>query len=183
MHFLSYTPLSPSFPLPSYFQPSPSRNYGLLFYLSNSVYDAFKGDRVVEILDAVVVRYACGLKAAEERRRLAIDAAATGRSTESSSWRRRSAYLQTSSHYGTKPGHFETSLIHFPTSEGVSSGGRKRSEQSGASERLSGASERANGRASGPVLQSVFLVVLSHSGAGFFRHLDGSQGRRTRSEA
>ena len=23
-------------------------------------------------------------------------------------------------HYGTKPGHFETSLIHFPTSEGVS---------------------------------------------------------------
>ena len=24
------------------------------------------------------------------------------------------------SHYGTKPGHFETSKIHFPTSEGVS---------------------------------------------------------------
>ena len=23
-------------------------------------------------------------------------------------------------HYGTKPGHFETSIIHFPTSEGVS---------------------------------------------------------------
>ena len=23
-------------------------------------------------------------------------------------------------HYGTKPGHFETSEIHFPTSEGVS---------------------------------------------------------------
>ena len=23
-------------------------------------------------------------------------------------------------HYGTKPGHFETSKIHFPTSEGVS---------------------------------------------------------------
>ena len=32
------------------------------------------------------------------------------------------------------------------------SGGRERSEQSGASERVSGASERANGRASGPVL-------------------------------
>ena len=23
-------------------------------------------------------------------------------------------------HYGIKPGHFETSIIHFPTSEGVS---------------------------------------------------------------
>ena len=29
---------------------------------------------------------------------------------------------------------------------------------------MSGASERANGRASGPVLQSVFLAVLDHSG-------------------
>ena len=38
-------------------------------------------------------------------------------------------------HCGTKPGHFETSIIHLPTSKGVS-----------------GASERANGRASGPVL-------------------------------
>ena len=27
---------------------------------------------------------------------------------------------------------------------------------------MSGASERANGRASGPVLQSVFLVILAH---------------------
>merc|ERR1719511_359811 len=44
------------------------------------------------------------------------------------------------------------------------SGGRERSEQSGASERVSGASERANGRASGPVLQSVFLAVIDHSG-------------------
>ena len=43
------------------------------------------------------------------------------------------------------------------------SGGRERSEQSGASERVSGASERANGQASGPVLQSVFLVILPHS--------------------
>ena len=43
-------------------------------------------------------------------------------------------------HYGTKPGHFETLIIHFPTSKGVSeqiserSGGREQSEQSGASE-------------------------------------------------
>ena len=43
------------------------------------------------------------------------------------------------------------------------SGGRERSEQSGASERVSGASERANGRASGPVLQSLFLTVIDHS--------------------
>ena len=62
---------------------------------------------------------------------------------------------------GTKPGHFETSKIHFPTSE--RSGGRERSEQSGASKRVNGASERANGRASGPVLLSVFLVVIDHS--------------------
>ena len=25
-----------------------------------------------------------------------------------------------SAHYGTKPGHFKTSIIHLPTSEGVS---------------------------------------------------------------
>ena len=43
--------------------------------------------------------------------------------------------------------------------------GRERSEQSGASERVSGASERANGRASGPVLLSVFLAVIDHSEA------------------
>ena len=52
-------------------------------------------------------------------------------------------------HCGTKPGHFETLKIHFPTSEGVSevsgrSGGRERSEQSEASERVSGASERTS---------------------------------------
>ena len=47
------------------------------------------------------------------------------------------------------------------------SGGRERSEQSGASERVSGASERANGRASGPVLQSVFLAFIDHSGGVF----------------
>ena len=28
--------------------------------------------------------------------------------------------LITAVHYGTKPGHFETSIIHFPTSEGLS---------------------------------------------------------------
>ena len=43
------------------------------------------------------------------------------------------------------------------------SGGRERSEQSRASEQVSGASERANGRASGPVLKSVFLAVIDHS--------------------
>ena len=43
------------------------------------------------------------------------------------------------------------------------SGADKQSEQCGASERVSGASERANGRASDPVLQSVFLFILAHS--------------------
>ena len=43
------------------------------------------------------------------------------------------------------------------------SGGRERSEQSGASERVSSASERANGRASGPVFTSLFLFVPDHS--------------------
>ena len=33
-------------------------------------------------------------------------------------------------------------------------------------QRVSGASKRANGRASGPVLLSVFLAVLDHSGVG-----------------
>ena len=37
---------------------------------------------------------------------------------------------------------------------------------SGASERVSGASERANGRASDPVLLSVFLAVIDHSASG-----------------
>ena len=41
-----------------------------------------------------------------------------------------------------------------------SSRARERSKQGGASERVSGASERA----SGPVLQSVFFVVLAQSG-------------------
>ena len=43
------------------------------------------------------------------------------------------------------------------------SGGRERSEQSGASERVSGASERANGRASDPILTSQFLFIHAHS--------------------
>ena len=66
-------------------------------------------------------------------------------------------------------------IIHCPTSEGVSkvskrSGGREQSEQSKASEQMSGASERANGRASGPVLQSVFLAVIDHSGQRALSH-------------
>ena len=78
-------------------------------------------------------------------------------------------------HYGTKPGHFETSKIHFPTSEAVSerneraserSGGRERSEQSAASEQVSGEYERANGRASDPVLTSLFLFDPEHSEMG-----------------
>ena len=48
------------------------------------------------------------------------------------------------------------------------SGGRERSEQSGASERMSGAS----GRASGPVLTSVFLAVIDHS----VTHLSARKG-------
>ena len=40
---------------------------------------------------------------------------------------------------------------------------REQSEQCGANEWVSGVSERANGRASGPVLQSVFLAVVAHS--------------------
>ena len=70
-------------------------------------------------------------------------------------------------------------IIHCPTSEGVSKANEwaqrsarvkrvVRSERTSercerTSERVSGASERANGRASGPVLQSVFLIVLAHS--------------------
>ena len=35
-------------------------------------------------------------------------------------------------------------------------------------QQVSGASEQVNGRASGPVLQSVFLAVINHSVLGFF---------------
>ena len=44
-----------------------------------------------------------------------------------------------------------------------SSGACERSKLCGATERVSSASERVNRRASGPVLQSVFLVILAHS--------------------
>ena len=54
-------------------------------------------------------------------------------------------------HYGTKPGHFETSKIHFPRSEGVSEVSKRASERSGVSEgvntveRASKASEQCEG--------------------------------------
>ena len=60
-------------------------------------------------------------------------------------------------------------------------GGRERSEQSGASERVSGVSEQANGRASGPVLTSRFLFVPDHSAMATFegwikiQHGDGGE--------
>ena len=44
--------------------------------------------------------------------------------------------------------------------------GREQSEQYRARERVSGASELANGQVNGPVLQSVFLVILAHSATG-----------------
>ena len=80
--------------------------------------------------------------------------------------------IMTHSHCTMGQNHFETSKIHFSTREWAKwasvrtsqrSGGCERSEQSTASERVSSASERANGRASGPVLQSVFLAVFDHS--------------------
>ena len=36
-------------------------------------------------------------------------------------------------------------------------------KQGGESKRVSGTSKRANGRTSGPVLQSVFVIILAHS--------------------
>ena len=52
------------------------------------------------------------------------------------------------------------------------SGGRERSEQSGASEQVSGASERTNGRASGSVLTSRFLFVPDHCAVPLYLLLD-----------
>ena len=67
------------------------------------------------------------------------------------------------SHCGPKPGHFETSLIHFQSKQtNECSRGREWSKQCGASEWVSGVSERVNRRASGPVLTSRFLVVLNY---------------------
>ena len=53
-------------------------------------------------------------------------------------------------------------IIHCPMSERMNerSGAR---EQSEASKFVSGAIQRVNGRASGPVLQSILLAVLDHS--------------------
>ena len=81
------------------------------------------------------------------------------------------SYIVRPFHCGTKPGHFETLLSHEQGSERSErasdcSGGHERSEQSEASEWVSGARERANGRASGPVLTSVFLVDRDLSAVG-----------------
>ena len=48
-------------------------------------------------------------------------------------------------------------------SKGVSKVSERASECGGASKRVSSVSGRANGRASGPVLQSGFFVILDHS--------------------
>ena len=65
-------------------------------------------------------------------------------------------------HYGRKWKKTQTKL---PSNNSLShERGSERSER--ASKRVSGASERANGQASGPVLQSVLLAVLDHSGLG-----------------
>ena len=83
---------------------------------------------------------------------------------------RRSRYGGQPWHYGTKPGRLETSNLTLSLERGSErreqnerSGGRERSEQSEASERVSGASERASGRESGPVLTSLFFFVPDHS--------------------
>ena len=57
-------------------------------------------------------------------------------------------------------------IIHFLTSEGVREVSKQWSaaECARASKQVSGASEQANSRASGPVLQSGFLVTLAHRG-------------------
>ena len=52
---------------------------------------------------------------------------------------------------------------------------------------MSGGSERANGRASGPVLQSVFWVILAHSerlrkGEGEEKKEDGKGDRREKED-
>ena len=45
---------------------------------------------------------------------------------------------------------------------------------------MSGASARANGRASGPVLQFVFLAVINHSGGGCKGEEKDKKGRMIR---
>ena len=51
--------------------------------------------------------------------------------------------------------------------------------QSGASKQVSGANERANGRASGPVLTSVFFSIFDHSEIGNLRFHVGNQRPQT----
>ena len=71
-------------------------------------------------------------------------------------------YNNSLSHEGGSQGVSKVSEVSEQTSE--YSGAWEGSEQGGESKRVSGASERANGRASGSVLQSRFLVILAYSG-------------------
>ena len=56
------------------------------------------------------------------------------------------------------------------------------SKQGGASKQMSGASERVNGRASGPVLTSGFLIILAHNGVVEREMGDEEEGRRNERE-
>ena len=56
-------------------------------------------------------------------------------------------------------------MIHYPTEVSERSGAHQRKEQGGENERVGRVSERLNRQASGPVLPSLFLVVLAHCAA------------------
>ena len=63
-------------------------------------------------------------------------------------------------HYGTKPGHFETSIIHFPTSEGVSER-RERAKRAVWSKQTSERCERTSERTSEWPSTYVSILVCS----------------------
>ena len=54
-------------------------------------------------------------------------------------------------------------ILTKPLWAGIEKKHRINSQKGGTSKQVSYASERANKRASGPLLQSVFLVILAHS--------------------
>ena len=118
----------------------------------------FSDEEVVEELSPSLLSLPSPTNVHNKRTPSCIHSFSPALQTSTTLWSRIKKKLRKNSHL----------IFYFSTSSGVSevskpSGARKRSKQCGASEGLSSASEQVNGRASGPVLQSLFLTVINHS--------------------
>ena len=84
-----------------------------------------------------------------------------------SSWT--SAWLLQAPHYGSELPDFETFIIQFTTSSGVSEqmSRAKHAREASSAEQMNKWVVRVNGQVSGPLLTSWFMAVLNHSGIVF----------------